>query len=123
MIKKISKKEFKIKIKVEIRELKHFKGLILPYEGKTNEKFKDLMDCLNDRLKKKDLGAFYTPKPYCEKAAELVKMAVDRVPDGNDYIILDRCAGIGNLEEAPEGIYDKNCCGNWKKKTKNLRLS
>ena len=66
------------------------------------------MDCLNDRLKKKDLGAFYTPKPYCKKAAELVKMAVDRVPDGNDYIILDRCAGTGNLEEALEGIYDKN---------------
>lgn len=98
----------KIKIKGEIREPKHFKGLILPYEGATNEKFKYLMDCLNDRLKKKDLGAFYTPKPYCKKAAELVKMAVDRVPDGNDYIILDRCAGTGNLEEALEGIYDKN---------------
>ena len=90
----------KIKIKGEIRGPKHFKGLILPYEGETNEKFKYLMDCLNDRLKKKDLGAFYTPAPYCKKAAELVKMATDRVPDGNDYIILDRCAGTGNLEEA-----------------------
>lgn len=100
--------EIKIKIKGEIREPKHFKGLILPYEGETNEKFKYLMDCLNDRLKKKDLGAFYTPAPYCKKAAELVKMATDRVPDGNDYIILDRCAGTGNLEEALEGIYDKN---------------
>ena len=39
----------------------------------------------------KDLGAFYTPEPYCQKAAELVEMAVSRVPDGNDYIILDRC--------------------------------
>lgn len=29
------------------------------------------MDCLNDRLNKKDLGAFYTPMPYCKKAAEL----------------------------------------------------
>ena len=98
----------KIKIKGEIREPKHFKGLILPYEGETNEKFKHLMDCLNDRLNKIELGAYYTPAPYCKKAAELVKMATDRVPDGNDYIILDRCAGTGNLEEALEGIYDKN---------------
>ena len=87
-----------VKVIGEIREPKHFKGLILPYEGKTNEKFKYLMDKLNDRLKKKDLGAFYTPIPYAEKAAELVRMAIDRVPKGNDYIILDRCAGTGNLE-------------------------
>ena len=98
----------KIRIKGEIREPKHFAGHILPYKGKTNEKFKYLMDCLNDRLSKKDLGAFYTPIPYCKKAAELVKMAVDRVPDGNDYIILDRCAGTGNLESVLIGLYDKN---------------
>ena len=57
-------------------------------------------NCLHDRLSKKDLGAFYT--------AELVQMAVDRVPDGNDYIILDRCAGTGNLEAALIGLKDKN---------------
>lgn len=82
----------------EIREPRHFKGLINPYKEKTNAKFQYLMDCLNDRLRKKDLGAFYTPIPYAEKAAELVRMAIQRVPEGNDYIILDRCAGTGNLE-------------------------
>lgn len=87
-----------VKVIGEIREPKYFKGLILPYDGKTNEKFKYLMDKLNDRLKKKDLCAFYTPIPYAEKATELVRMAIDRVPAGNDYIILDRCAGTGNLE-------------------------
>lgn len=92
----------------EIREPKHFKGLINPYTGKTNEKFKYLMGVLNSRLQKKDLGAFYTPMEYAKKAAELVKLAVDRVPEGNDYIILDRCAGTGNLEEALIGIKDKN---------------
>ena len=97
-----------VKITGEIREPKHFKGLINPYKGKTNEKFKYLMDCLNDRLCKKDLGAFYTPEPYARKAAELVQMAVDRVPEGNDYIILDRCAGTGNLEEALIGLTDRN---------------
>lgn len=82
----------------EIREPRFFKGLILPYKKKTNEKFKYLMDKLNDRLNKKNLGAFYTPIEYCFKAKELVEMAISRIPKDNDYIILDRCAGTGNLE-------------------------
>ncbi|MDD6375756.1 MAG: hypothetical protein PUG07_08205 [Ruminococcus sp.] len=98
----------KINLKGEIREPKHFAGLINPYEGKTNDKFVYLMDCLNSRLAKKDLGAFYTPMPYARKAAELVQQAVERVPNGNDYIILDRCAGTGNLESALIGLKDKN---------------
>lgn len=98
----------KININGEIRDPKHFKGLINPYKQPTNQKFKYLMDCLNDRLNKKDLGAFYTPPAYCKKAAELVELAVSRVPDGNDYIILDRCAGTGNLQAALYGRYDKN---------------
>lgn len=90
--------EGKVKIIGEIRQPKVFKDLIIPYKGKTNEKFKYLMDKLNDNLKKKDLGAFYTPIPYCEKGAELVRQAIARVPKGNDYVIIDRCAGTGNLE-------------------------
>lgn len=97
-----------VRITGEIRDPRHFKGLINPYTGETNAKFKYLMDCLNDRLSKKDLGAFYTPPAYARKAAELVQMAVDRVPEGNDYIILDRCAGTGNLEEALIGLTDRN---------------
>ncbi|MDU5526683.1 MAG: hypothetical protein E6053_04305 [Finegoldia magna] len=98
------------KITGEIREPNHFKGLINPYTEKTNVKFKYLMDCLNDRLQKKDLGAFYTPIPYCQKAAELVQMAVNMAIDAGkkDYIILDRCSGTGNLESALVGLYDKN---------------
>lgn len=98
----------KINVSGEIRDPRHFKGLINPYPEQTNEKFKYLMDCLNDRLNKKDLGAFYTPAPYCEKASELVVKAVERVPEGNDYIILDRCSGTGNLEAALIGKYDKS---------------
>lgn len=97
-----------VRVKGEIRDPRHFKGLINPYTGKSNEKFKYLMDCLNDRLSKKDLGAFYTPMPYAKKAAELVQMAVERVPEGNDYIILDRCAGTGNLEVALIGLTDRD---------------
>ena len=98
----------KINTNGEIRDPRHFKGLINPYTEPTNEKFKYLMDCLNDRLNKKDLGAFYTPKAYCEKASELVMKAVERVPAGNDYVIIDRCAGTGNLEAALIGKFDKN---------------
>lgn len=56
------------------------------------------MDCLNDFLQKKDLGAFFTPEPYAEKARELLAQAISRVPSGNDYVVIDRCAGTGNLE-------------------------
>lgn len=56
------------------------------------------MDVLNDPMTQKKLGAFYTPPAYAKKAVELVKQAIDRVPDGNDCVIIDRCAGTGNLE-------------------------
>lgn len=82
----------------EIRNPVKFKDFIVPYEGETNEKFKYLMDKLNDRLKKKKLGAFYTPEAYAKKAHELLQLAIARVPKGNDYVIIDRCAGTGNLE-------------------------
>ncbi len=88
----------KVKIIGEIRAPKHFKKYINPYNGKDNVKFKYLMDKLNDTLSKKNLGAFYTPQKYCEKSIELVRKAIKRVPKGNDYVIIDRCAGTGNLE-------------------------
>ncbi|MCD7873093.1 MAG: hypothetical protein LUG21_07350 [Clostridiales bacterium] len=82
----------------EIRKPVHFAEYIYPYNGQTNVKFNYLMDKLNDTMQKKNLGAFYTPDLYAKKSIELVRMAIKRVPDGNDYIILDRCAGTGNLE-------------------------
>lgn len=88
----------KVKIIGEIRAPKYFKEYINPYTGKDNVKFKYLMDKLNDTLSKKNLGAFYTPQKYCEKSIELVRKAIKRVPKGNDYVIIDRCAGTGNLE-------------------------
>lgn len=82
----------------EIRKPIKFKDYILPFKEKTNIKFKYLMDKLNDKLIKKELGAFFTPPAYAKKAVELVREAIKLVPKGNDYIILDRCAGTGNLE-------------------------
>ena len=82
----------------EIRKPFHFTEYIYPYTGQTNVKFNYLMDKLNDTLQKKNLGAFYTHQLYADKSLELVRAAIARVPAGNDYIILDRCAGTGNLE-------------------------
>ncbi len=82
----------------EIRNPVHFAEYIHPYKGQSNVKFNYLMDRLNDSLQKKNLGAFYTPEPYVKKSHELLRMAIDRVPEGNDYVIIDRCAGTGNLE-------------------------
>lgn len=83
----------------EIRNPSVFKEYIIPYTGTTNIKFQYLMDKLNDTLQKKNLGAFYTPEAYAHKSHDLLKKAIARVPAGNDYIILDRCAGTGNLEK------------------------
>ncbi|EJU3354571.1 hypothetical protein N4188_005051 [Salmonella enterica] len=82
----------------EIRKPVVFADYIIPYRGRTNVKFHYLMDRLNDFLLRKNLGAFYTPPLYAKKALELVRLAISRVPEGNDYIILDRCAGTGSLE-------------------------
>ena len=89
----------KVNIIGEIREPNKFKNYIYAYKGKDNIRFQYLMDKLNDTIQKKNLGAFYTPEPYVDKSIELVREAIARVPLGNDYIILDRCAGTGNLEK------------------------
>lgn len=89
----------KVNIIGEIRQPNKFTNYINPYQGKDNVRFQYLMDKLNDTIQKKNLGAFYTPEPYVEKSIELVREAIKRVPKGNDYIILDRCAGTGNLEK------------------------
>jgi hypothetical protein len=82
----------------ELRNPNIFKDYILPWQGDDID-FKYINDLLNPKTLKKELGAFYTPRPYCLKATELVRKAIKRIPKGNDYIILDRCAGTGNLQE------------------------
>lgn len=96
----IGDKSGKVAIIGEIRRPEVLKKFILPYQGDTNLKFEYLMDKLNDFLQKKNLGAFYTHSTYAKKSHDLLRKAIDRVPEGNDYVIIDRCAGTGNLEEA-----------------------
>ncbi|MFA4975196.1 MAG: hypothetical protein WC839_01355 [Candidatus Paceibacterota bacterium] len=65
----------KIKLFEEFREPKHFKKFIQLWKGKEKD-FKYIMDLLNDRMHRKELGAFYTPPAYCKKATELVRKAI-----------------------------------------------
>lgn len=71
---------------------------IYPWTGEEDE-YANIMDALNDPFNKKDLGAFYTPKPYVKEATIMVRDAISKIPKGKDYIILDRCAGTGALED------------------------
>lgn len=91
-------KASKSRLYEELRTPKVFKNYIYPWKGKDVD-FKYINDLLNARILKKELGAFYTPAPYCRKATEFVRQAIKRLPLGHNYIILDRSAGTGNLEE------------------------
>lgn len=95
----IGEESGKVKIIGEIRKPDKLKQFIEPYKGGDNVKFRYLMDKLNDNLTQKNLGAFYTHKLYAKKSLELVRQAIQRVPEDNDYVIIDRCAGTGNLEQ------------------------
>ncbi len=94
----VNSKASKSRLFEELRSPKIFKDYIYPWKGKDID-FKYINDLLNAKILKKELGAFYTPVPYCRKATELVRQAIKRLPPGHDYIILDRSAGTGNLEE------------------------
>jgi len=94
----VNPKASKSKLFEELRTPKQFKDYIYLWKGKDID-FKYINDLLNDKIRKKELGAFYTPSPYCRKAVELVRRAIKQLPKGHDYIILDRTAGTGNLEE------------------------
>lgn len=47
---------------------------------------------------KRTNGAYYTPEKYVELSTAMLRNAIKNIPAGNDYIILDRSAGSGNLE-------------------------
>lgn len=60
-----------------------------------------LLDVIGPKSLQKQLGAFFTPKAYAQKAAEYVKNVVANLDlKTEDYLIIDRCAGTGALEES-----------------------
>lgn len=84
----------------EIRSPKYFEFInAYTKEIDDNSEFGYIMDKLNDEMLQQEIGAYYTPVPYSEKSLELLREAINSRPKGNDYFIIDRCAGTGNLEE------------------------
>jgi len=84
-----------------IKEIQNPKELnIKSYQwNKTGEMERSILDCLGATALKKRLGAFFTPDKYVKISTEYLRNAIARVPKGYDYIILDRCAGTGNLQK------------------------
>ena len=57
------------------------------------------MNMLGSESLKKKLGAFFTPDKYVKISTQYVREAIKNVPEGMDYVVIDRCAGSGNLEK------------------------
>lgn len=93
----------------EIRKPIFLQDRIYPYEKANNLEFEDIMDCLNPGLLQREQGAYYTPKAYVEEMHKLLYKAISEIPEGMDYIIIDRCAGTGNLEEGLPDEILKHC--------------
>jgi len=93
---KPEKKKFFEELRNPIGTLQDY---IEPWDGHERD-FKYIMDILNDPATQKQIGAFYTPPEYARLACGLVRQAIKRALDAGkkDYIIIDTCAGTGNLE-------------------------
>lgn len=100
----LSEKYYNENPKAKIEEF--FKYIRMPndkvsvWQGK-EEDFAFIIDELTDPASQKILGRFYTPEKYTSISKQYVLNAINDIKDRySDYIILDRCAGSGNLEIA-----------------------
>ena len=58
------------------------------------------MNMLGCFLLKKQLGAYFTPDKYVKISTNYLKECISKIKnDGFDYLIIDTCAGTGNLEK------------------------
>lgn len=58
------------------------------------------MNMLGCALLKKQLGAFFTPDQYVRISTKYLKKCIEKIKhEGFDYLIIDTCAGTGNLEK------------------------
>ena len=72
---------------------------INPYTwNETGNMERKLLDCLGSVGLKKRLGAFFTPDYAVEKSTKYLRDIISSLPDDN-YVIVDRCCGTGNLEK------------------------
>lgn len=93
----------------EIRKPIALADRIYPYTKADNLEFDKIMDCLNPKLLQRERGAYYTPPAYVKQMQKMLLQAVSEVPEGMDYVIIDRCAGVGNLEEGLQDDILSHC--------------
>lgn len=65
-------------------------------------------DRMNEKYVQKMEGAFFTPPRYIKISTKYVLNAIQRAKEEgyDDFVIIDRCAGVGNLEsQFDESIY------------------
>lgn len=84
-----------------IAELANPKVLnIKPYTWQADGNMeRKLLDCLGSTALKKRLGAFFTPDYAVEKSTNYIRNIINNLNDDEDYIIIDRASGTGNLEK------------------------
>ena len=72
---------------------------IKPYEWQPNgDMERKLLDCLGSAELKKRLGAFFTPEYAARQSTNYVRNIIRNLSEDEDYVIVDRCCGSGNLE-------------------------
>jgi hypothetical protein len=94
----------------EIRKPNILNDRIIPYKKDDNTDFSDIMDSLNSTSLQREIGAFYTPKIYVKEAQKILLNTIEKITKaGKKYVIVDRCAGTGNLEEGLPPDVLENC--------------
>lgn len=74
---------------------------ITPYQwNEQGEMERRMLDCIGPKSLKKRLGAFFTPQKYAIRSAKMVRQIIENTSENDEILIVDRCAGTGNLEEA-----------------------
>lgn len=73
---------------------------IKPYEWQPDgDMERKLLDCLGSAELKKRLGAFFTPEYAAIQSTKYVRNIIRNLSEDEDYVIVDRCCGSGNLEQ------------------------
>lgn len=111
-------KVFNITTKIEAYEKleKGIVGWFKPFNYKNKDINRLILnnDRMNEKYVQKMEGAFFTPPQYVRISTQYVLNAIEKSKkDGyDDYVIIDRCVGVGNLEsQFDESIYSHMILG------------
>jgi len=83
---------------------KGVEGWFKPYDWKRTKDIQFLLnnnEKMNEKSLQKIQGAFFTPERYVKISTNMLKHAIKESKKAgyDDYVIIDRCAGSGNLEQ------------------------